>query len=196
LPGSQYAAFKGQGGGDRKETAAMVGAIAKEQGIDPGTLVAMGLVESGLNPSAKAKKGTAKGLFQFIDSTWSEMMNKHGKRLGIPSDAKATDPVASTLLAVEFLRGNARALAGKAGVPEKLGARDYYAAHFFGAGGAAKFYKEMQKDPSAKAKDVFPKPAKANKNVFHSGSGTARSLKEVYDSFGRKLSKYGAGVGA
>lgn len=44
---------------------------AVEAGIDPEEALAVGRCESQLDPKAKSKTSTAKGIFQFINSTWA-----------------------------------------------------------------------------------------------------------------------------
>ena len=191
--GGQYTSYKTPATTDRGDMVGVVESVARAEGIDPSMLVAMGLMESGLNPSAVPAKGTAKGMFQFINETWGDMMKKHGNRLGIPADTKPTDPVASTMMAVEFMRDNAKALKGKSGVPAEMAAPDYYAAHFLGAGGAAKFYKKMEENPGAIAKDIFPAEARANKTIFRhdKGEGAHKTLAEIYDYFKERTGSVG-----
>lgn len=197
LPGSQYAAFEGQGGGGHKGKVAMVGAIAKAQGVDPSDLVAIGMVESGLKSKARPGKGTAKGLFQFIDSTWAWELKQHGERLGIPPGTSVYDDTANTLLAIEFMKGNREHLKGKPGVPENPTAIDDYMGHFLGVGDAEKFYKARADSPNALGKDVLKRAAGNNPPVFFhgkGGTGRAKTLEEIYASFKKKLRAHGARV--
>jgi soluble lytic murein transglycosylase-like protein len=46
-------------------------------------------VESNFNPTASAKTSSAKGLFQFIDSTWLSTMKQSGGALGYGRYANA-----------------------------------------------------------------------------------------------------------
>jgi len=175
----------------------MVGAIAKAQGVDPSDLVAIGMVESGLKSKVRPGKGTAKGLFQFINSTWARELKKHGKRLGIPPGTSVYDETANTLLAIEFMKGNREYLKGKPGVPKKPTAIDDYMAHFLGMGDAAKFYKERADSPNALGKDVLKRAASNNPNVFFhgkNGTGRAKTLEEIYTGFKKKLRAHGARV--
>lgn len=194
----------------------MVGAIAKAQGVAPNDLVAIGLLESGLESKVRPGKGTAKGLFQFIDSTWAGELKKHGTRLGIPPGTSVYDETANTLLAIEYMKGNREYLKGKPGVPKNPTALDDYMAHFLGMGDAAKFYKAKANNPNTIAKELFKRPEKRSDGrlrteeeryavsgnnagvFFHGGktTGRAKTVEEIYSGFKKKLRKFGASVGA
>lgn len=47
-------------------------------GVDYGYMMAMAAQESGFNPAAKAGTSSAMGLYQFLSSTWLEMLNRYG----------------------------------------------------------------------------------------------------------------------
>src|SRR5690606_30427239 len=51
-------------------------------GVDFDYLLQTAIRESSLNPNARASTSSATGLFQFIESTWLEMMKDEGPRLG------------------------------------------------------------------------------------------------------------------
>ena len=59
------------------------------RGVDFAYLVAEASVESSLNPNAKAKTSSAAGLFQFIESTWEGMVERHGAKVGLGKEAAA-----------------------------------------------------------------------------------------------------------
>lgn len=191
----QYAEFAKMPLKSREDIATLVGRVAKAQGVDPNLLITTALVESSLNPSAKAKTSSASGLFQFINKTWDEVMRKHANRLGIPAGTRPTDPVAATLLASEYFRENGKIIGSK--VNRELTPADYYMGHFLGAGGASTFFREMQRNPNAIAADALPKAAKANPNIFYdSSTGRRRSLGEVYELFTNKFIARGSQIGS
>src|SRR5215217_5991435 len=64
-------------------------AAGERNGVDFDYLLQTAMRESSLNPEAKAKTSSATGLFQFLDSTWLEVMKSDGARLGYQSYAKA-----------------------------------------------------------------------------------------------------------
>lgn len=95
-------------------------------------------VESGGDPKAKNPRSSARGLGQFIDSTWLSMIKKHRPAVALgKTDAEIlglkTDPDLSRAMVAEYARENAIALK-RAGFEATDG--NLYLAHFAGAGGA------------------------------------------------------------
>ncbi|MGZ0188612.1 MAG: transglycosylase SLT domain-containing protein [Alphaproteobacteria bacterium] len=177
-------------------------AASRATGVDFAYLAAEASLESGLNPDAKAKTSSAAGLFQFIESTWGEMVERHGGKMGLDKEAKALasgdvspterrrimdlrfDAGIAARMGAEFASENKEVLQNRIGrEPEDV---DLYLAHFLGPGGASKFLTKMDASPDASAADAFPAAAKANRNVFYAGD-RARSFAEVRDRFDAKL---------
>ena len=186
---------------------AVTGAIAQASqatGASFGYLLATAQVESGLNPQAGASTSSARGLFQFIDTTWLATMKQAGPALGygryadaITQDASGnyevrdrglrneilklrSDPVANALMAGAFTKANAALLSGRLGRSPSEG--ELYIAHFLGAGGAARLITLAATDPSVKAADFFPNAAQANPSIFYDRTtGAARSVAQVRD---------------
>ena len=69
---------------------------------------AFAVVESDLNPNARASTSTAAGLYQFIRSTWQEQVAKFGSKYGLKANASPFDVEAATLLASEYVKQNQR----------------------------------------------------------------------------------------
>ncbi len=102
---------------------------------DFGLLMAQAQQESGFNPDAKAASGSAAGLFQFIDSTWLDMVQRFGAKYGIGelaqqigSDAAGkpavSDPaVKQRILALRNDPALASSLAGEYAQPQQGRAR-------------------------------------------------------------------------
>ena len=165
---------------------------AKKVGVDTGLMMAMARQESGFNPSADAKTSSAKGLYQFINSTWDYMLQKYGgefPELG----AGPYDPQASAIAGALFIKENAEALK-KAGIP--LTASNLYTAHFLGAGGARTL---LSAPSNSIAADILPAAAKANKGIFYDKHGRARTVSEVeglmYEKIGAYADAYTAALG-
>ncbi len=57
--------------------------------VDFDYLLQTAIRESSLNPEAKAPTSSATGLFQFLDSTWLQVMKQEGPRLGYQAYADA-----------------------------------------------------------------------------------------------------------
>lgn len=112
-------------------------AAGAQYGISPDFLARTAQIESGGNPNARNPTSSAKGLFEFTDST--------AKRYGL---ANPYDPVASTDAAARLAADNRDSLTralGRAPTDAEL-----YLAHQQGAGGAAK----LLLNPDKKASDV------------------------------------------
>jgi hypothetical protein len=60
-------------------------------------------------------------------------------------------------------------------------------AHFMGPNGASKFLNARADDGSASAAKLFPHEAHANKSIFYTASGHARTLDQVYNVLARKI---------
>src|SRR3546814_4025047 len=56
---------------------------AQATGVDFDYLLGQAKIESGLNPTAKARTSSATGLFQFIEQTWLGTVKEHGAKHGL-----------------------------------------------------------------------------------------------------------------
>ena len=110
---------------------------AQKYGVDPNALHTIAKLESSLNPGAKNPHSSARGLFQFIDST--------AKDYGL---VDRYDPTQSSDAAARLARDNASSLRGVLGRDPSVG--ELYLAHQQGAGGARK----LLSNPTARAVDV------------------------------------------
>jgi len=166
---------------------------ASKTGVSFSYLMEKAAAESSFNPTVKAKTSSATGLFQFIESTWMDMMNKHGAKHGIDTNQDKQsllnlrkNPAIASMMAAEFASDNKAHL--EQTVKRDIGETEMYFAHFMGAGGASAFLNQLEKNPNNTAADIFPKAANANRNVFYdSKTGEARSLQEVYNFFDKKF---------
>ena len=166
-------------------------------GVDFAYLVQQANAESSFNPNAKAKTSSATGLFQFIESTWMNMMNKHGEKYGIDVENTSKrallnmrkDPEIASNMAAEFASENEKFLQDHWAKGEKdIGSTELYLAHFLGASGAAGFLNARDENPNRQAAYIFPEAAAANKNVFYDrATGRARSFEEIYNFFDNKF---------
>lgn len=184
----------------------MIGGIqlaSTRTGVDFDYLLAAAKVESGLDPDAAAPTSSARGLYQFTSGTWLDTVRKHGAEHGLGWAADALnagadpatraaildlrkDPAASAAMAAALASDNGKSLEHRLG--RTAGATDLYLAHFLGAGGAARFLKARDADPTAAASAaVLPAAAHANPGVFTAKGGRERSLAEVYDRFNARL---------
>lgn len=173
----------------------------RRSGVDFDYLLHTAIRESSLNPSAKAQTSTATGLFQFLESTWLEVMKTEGPRLGYDRYARAItetadgdfvigdkalrqevlalreDPQIAADLAAAFTRSNGAYLFERFGRMPSPG--ELYIAHFLGARGAEKLFVAGLRDPDQIAAKLFPRQAKANPAIFYD-NGKARTIRQVY----------------
>jgi hypothetical protein len=160
----------------------LIKGAAKMVGIDDKLMATIAAIESGFNYTVKAGTSSATGLFQFISSTWSEMVKKYGAKYGISSATSPTDPRANALMGGEFLKANAGAIKSAVG-NRPVTDVDLYLAHFMGAGGAKKF---LSAPPDTPAAQIFPKEAAANPSIFYEGgksTNRAKTVSEIYSHF-------------
>lgn len=206
---SSVQAMTAASGGRERVIDAIRQASAKS-GVDFAYMLNKANQESSLNPSAKASGSSATGLYQFIDQTWLKTVKEHGADYGLSeyadqiqvgSDGVArvsdpavkkqilalrNDPEISADMAAELAKQNKEELTGK--VRGKIGSTEMYMAHFLGSGGAAEFLNAMKTDPNAKAADILPSAAAANKGVFYDReTGEAKSVGQIYAQFSRKF---------
>ncbi len=178
-------------------------------GVNFAYLMEQAAAESSFNEKSESTTSSATGLYQFIESTWMNMVKKHGEKYGlgdfssqINDKGKVDDPEIrqeildlrknpekAALLAAEFASDNKNYLTQHVG--GEIGSTELYFAHFMGASGATGFLNAMKENPLSTAADLFPKAARANRNVFYGQkTGKARTLAGVYDFFDKK---FGAG---
>ena len=166
-------------------------AAAARTGVDFGALFHTARLESGFNPSARARTSSATGLFQFVEGTWLQMLKQHGAAHGLSGLGKAealalrNDPGVSSLMAAEHMAENAKAL--EVGLGRPAGRTDLYLAHFLGLGGALRFLRGLQTAPETLGAAVFPAAARANKAIFYAG-GVPRSLEAIHQLLAAKIS--------
>lgn len=185
-------------------------------GIDFAYLVAQAGQESGFKADAQARTSSARGLFQFIDSTWLETVRDHGAKYGLAEQAQKIvtgsdgkprvsdpearrdilalrdDPRIASAMAAEYARSNQQILSREFGVEAKKA--DLYLGHFLGAGGATKFLTGLKDNPAQSAAALLPEAAAANKGVFYTPDGKTRSLGEIYAFFNAKLDSKATGL--
>lgn len=162
---------------------------AQKTGVDPAYLRQTALRESSGDPSARAATSSAAGLFQFIEATWLETLERYGDKLGLQAPtpegpdrdvalARRFDPMASALMAGALTRENANALESALGREPSAG--ELYAAHVLGRSGAVTLLSE---NPGRSAADVFPAAAAANRGLFYERNGSERTVGQLIARF-------------
>lgn len=186
---------------------------------DFGLLMAQAAQESGFQPDAKSSTSSAAGLFQFVDSTWLDMVRRFGAKYGIGQLAQQIgqdangrpyvrdpalrqrildlrrDPALSASLAGEYAKLNQNEVEHALG--HKLDRADIYMAHFLGAAGATDFLKAVETKGNTIAADLLPEAAAANKAIFYDQrTGQPRTVAEIYHSLAAKIDKEASELGA
>lgn len=180
---------------------AAIAAGARATGADFDFLLQTATRESALDPRAKATTSSAAGLFQFVEQTWLGLLARHGAEHGLGEASQAItrtasgryeiadpakraeilalryEPEEAARMAGELVRESAATLRGALSRAPTSG--ELYAAHFLGAGGAARLIDAAARTPDACAADLFPEAAAANRAIFYDGSGTARCASDV-----------------
>lgn len=195
-----------------KTLAVVLNSAGERSGVDFEYLLQTAIRESSLNPTAKAQTSSATGLFQFLETTWLQVMKDEGPRLGYQTYADAItqnadgdfvindpvlreevlklreDPQISADLAAAFTRNNGAYLQEKFGRMPSPG--ELYIAHFLGAHGAETMFRAGLEDPDQIAANLFPRQAAANKAIFYE-DGAARTIRQVYRAL---VAKHEAGT--
>lgn len=178
-----YASIPVPTGDGYVRVAPTITAAADAVGVDNKMALAMAGIESSYRNTVKAGTSSAKGLFQFTNTTWREQMDKHAEKHGIPKNATPYDPVANSLLGAEYLKANSTELSKTLGRP--VNETEMYLAHFLGLGGAKKFLTANKQDIAAR---VLPAASSSNESIFFDGS-RPRTIGEVYSLLESKVNK-------
>lgn len=195
-----------------RQVAMAIAEASARTGVDFSYMLAKAGVESGFDADAGASTSSAKGLYQFIDSTWLSMVKRHGADHGLQAQADAIrfnrsgqayvadrqmrreilalrdNPQIAALMAAEFAKENEALLAQEYSGP--IGDIELYMAHFLGPRGAAKFLNAWQANPNQSSAALFPKAARANRPVFYHPSGAQRTLQSTRDWIADRLAVY------
>jgi hypothetical protein len=179
----------------------VLNSAGQKSNVDFDYLLQTAIRESSLNPEAKATSSSAVGLFQFLESTWLQVMKEQGPRLGYQQYADAIsvdgdgdyfvrdkglrkeilalreDPQAAADMAAAFTQSNGAYLEGKFGRMPSAG--ELYIAHFLGPQGAERLFTAGLENPDQIAAKLFPKQARANPQIFYS-DGEPRTIRELY----------------
>jgi hypothetical protein len=189
---------------------------SRSTGVDFAYLVSQAAQESGFRTDAQARTSSARGMFQFIESTWLEMVRDHGGKYGLADQAaKITtgsdgrprvadaadrqailalrdDPRVAAAMAAEYARGNQAMLSREFGV--EVGKTELYLGHFLGSNGATKFLTALRDRPDMPAADLLPDAAASNSGVFFDSMGRKRSVGDIHAYFTRKLEAHAEGL--
>ncbi len=167
---------------------------SENAGVDAGIVAKIANFESGFNSNATptrkdgSKISTAHGYGQFLDGTWTEMINKYGSKYGVDGAGALTKSQAAKYrndksvqagMLAEFTRENV------AKGRELGGSNDdanVYALHNLGSGTGPEFLKALRNNPNApvnSVKGMSDKVIAGNKSLYGDGDIT------IADAYGR-----------
>jgi hypothetical protein len=189
-----------------------LGRAARATGVDPVLLVALAWQESRFDVRARNPRSSARGLMQFTEATWLEVVRDFGPRHGLSRRAAqlSTDRESGAISTrdprhrrqILELRNEPRFAAvlaaervsqARAGLEQALGrpvtSSDLYLVHLLGPSGARSFLEAMQKQPGRKASEVVSRESLArNRELFLArDTGRPLSLAEVHGWVGRSI---------
>src|SRR5258706_2041106 len=150
--------------------------------------------ESSFKADAKNRTSTAVGPAQFLETTWLDMVRRHGGAYGlgeladqihvkggkpVVANAKVRaqilelrkDPHLSAGMAARYLEEVGAKLEKSLGPPVSVVEKRM--AYLFGPYGASKLLKTAAANPSVSATDVLPNAARANPRLFKDAAGAA-----------------------
>lgn len=157
---------------------------AEGSAVTPALVERFAKIESNGNPNARASTSSAKGLLQFTNAKWKEMVGKYGEQTGISMKDIFNPEAQKTMGALSALE-HEQALSKSIG--RQPNATDLYAAHFLGLGGAKKLLASLGTDVAASK--LFPEAARANRNIFYDKKTMRpRTTDEVYQLLNNKVS--------
>lgn len=157
--------------------------------VDYGLLNRIAEIESSKNARAANKNSTAKGLFQFIDSTWKDMIKKYGQKYNIPPDAKQENPLYSAIMGALYVKENLSYIKAKAGNTSIDDSTLAYIAHHYGREGAIKIALANQNTPNTPITAVVgAKAAAANAAEYRSPNGV-KTVSQYVAYLRNKISK-------
>lgn len=177
--------------GNREVPRPIVNAIVKAAvatKVDPIYLMALADKESAFQPTVKASTSSARGLYQFIDRTWLDVVRRFGAGHGVAREAAAVygekekpivddlelraqilelrnDPYLSAVMAAEMLKKDAEEIGLKIG--RTLNTTELYLAHFLGLEDATRFLTLHAEKTPPIASQIFPAAARANVAIFY-----------------------------
>ncbi|HYC98495.1 LPD38 domain-containing protein [Brevundimonas sp.] len=178
-----------------------IGRASAETGVSESYLSRLAQRESGFDPTADAATSTARGLYQFTEGTWLDTLDRHAAALGLSNLrgrsradllALRDNPDLAIRAAALHSRDNATALRNVLGRDPTDG--ELYSAHFLGEGGARTL---ARADADARAADLFPDAAAANRSIFYTGNRprTVVELRaQLAEGFGGSVTSPGASL--
>lgn len=186
---------------------------ARQAGVEPDLLIGIAGLESRFDAGARPVSSnpalnrvtqydgtkamsSAYGLGQFLDSTWHDVIRRHGARHGVDNADRLTraeanapalreDVVLQAAMLAEFTRENVER-------SRRYGATDpasaVYAMHNLGAGDAGRFLTAARERPDSPVREVLSSSVIANNPSLY-GTGD-RSIREALAAMSREMGRF------
>lgn len=173
------------------------------------TMLAQATQESRLNLAANNSASSAAGPFQFLESTWLDMIRRHGDAYGLGALARQIkvgrsgvsfvanaavrkqildlrhDPNLSAGMAARYLAEGRAHLSRLLHRPAtEIESR---MAYVMGPGGAARLIRAASASPHESAADLLPSAAAANRSLFYGSDGKALTTRQVVANLTRRM---------
>jgi hypothetical protein len=148
---------------------------------------ALGIQESSSDPTAKNPVTSATGMFQFVNATWNDLVDRYGETHGLTRDGR-TDPVQS-MKAVELFNQDIANVFNSRGVATND--KNMYMGHFLGPSGGARFISALEKNPDDLAtKHADEQSVAKNKTIFYvdGDESKPRTVAQMYEYQTRRFS--------
>lgn len=154
--------------------------VSREVGVDFMYLMKTIEIECTFDFKRSPKTSSAKGP-GLLNGAWTDLARKHGDEWGFDVNTDRTDHYWGSLGAALYIKDSISFIRSyyKEGELEPEMIRGSY---FFGDGGNRVMLSALQSRPSARARDVFPRAARANPTIFRN-----RSIQSVYRIVGQKV---------
>lgn len=144
-------------------------------GMNMTELVAIGSLESKLQPKSKNPGSSAKGVLQYTNSTWKHKRQQYAAELGLPSNAHQNNIRANLLIGSKDLQDTKTRLIQRTHLTEEtLTLGDVYLSHFLGEDGAVKVINSYSHKPVNQIVKIHP----GNKYYYNS-NGKFRTAREM-----------------
>ncbi|WP_051299947.1 hypothetical protein [Methylobacter luteus] len=178
-----------------------LGTAAVKAGIDPGIVAKITGFESGFNSEARPTRkdgsriSSAHGYGQFLDATWTDILNKYGTKYGVQNAGNLTKEEAAKLrsdkdlqaaMLAEFTRANIEKGRALGGTNDDA---NVYALHNLGEGTGANFLKALKSNPNApvnSVKGMTNAVISGNKSLYGDGNIT---IQEAYGRMTKAMSR-------
>lgn len=160
--------------------------VSKEFGIDRAEIYAVARQESSFNPNAnKGNDKDAKGLFQFVKSTWNdlikkfpELQEKYGINTIVGDQDDRYNPMKSAIMYAYLRKEDIRAIGN---ITSGNSATDSYLTHFLGAPTAKKVLGALKESPNTSIRAYLSDRAYEMNRASFDTNGRPKTVKEFVD---------------